>query len=147
MRSGRARSGGPGRAGRSPRGAGAARPPVPCVLSRSPGPPWREEEPSPGQERAPVPRPPADRGAAASLVQWFLTVQQFSIIIVKCLGPLDQRGPGIGPAAADERAPWRRRRPAAPGGTDGPGPRTELTPGAGGAAGPGRPRGRWGRTA
>lgn len=32
---------------------------------------------------------------AASLVQWFLTVQQFSSIIVKCLGPLDPGGPGI----------------------------------------------------
>lgn len=31
-----------------------------------------------------------------SLVQWFLTVQQFYLKIVKCLGPLDQGDTGIG---------------------------------------------------
>lgn len=95
-------------------------------------PPRRKEEPSPGQERAGSAPPPrrAPRGPSASLVQWFLTVQQFSSIIVKCLGPLDQRGPGIG---------RQRRRPAAP-----------AAEPAGAGEPPGRPRRRsrsraWGR--
>ncbi|XP_041903062.1 translation initiation factor IF-2 [Corvus kubaryi] len=115
VRDGRA---GPGRAGRGAVLGRWSRPPASPVCSvSSPGPPRRKEEPSPGQERAGSAPPPrcAPRGPSASLVQWFLTVQQFSSIIVKCLGPLDQRGPGIG---------RQRRRPGATrsGGTAGPAP-------------------------
>lgn len=116
-----------------------------------------ERGPGASGNRVPPPPPPsppgssaADRGSSASLVQWFLTVQQFSIIIVKCLGPLDQRGPGIGPAAADERAPLAPPETCSAGGRDGPGPRPERSGagrggegrGGGAAAGPGQTAGR-----
>lgn len=78
-----------------------------CFVS-SPGPPRREEEPRPAVRREGEARPPP-RASSASLVQWFLTVQQFSIIIVKCLGPLDQRGPGIGRPTESWSAAGRRR--------------------------------------
>lgn len=101
-----------------------------CFVS-PPGPACREEEPSPGLEsegESAIPTAPPPRGSSASLVQWFLTVQQFSIIIVKCLGPLDQRGPGIGPAAADESGGSE-----GPGAAGPPGARSPLTePGDGG---------------
>lgn len=127
----------PGRAGRW------SRPPASPVCSvSSPGPPRRKEEPSPGQERAGSAPPPrcAPRGPSASLVQWFLTVQQFSSIIVKCLGPLDQRGPGIG---------RQRRRPGATrsGGAAGPAPgrrsRSQSRSQSRGPAGAARPRSTW----
>lgn len=140
VRSVRGGRGAPGRAGHGTVPAALEPPASPVCFVSSPGPPWRKEEPSAGQERVgtasrpPHPHPPsppgssaADRGSSASLVQWFLTVQQFSIIIVKCLGPLDQRGPGIGPAAADERAPLAPPETCSAGGRDGPGPRPERS--------------------
>lgn len=130
---GRPSRGGTGRDRMGLGGSGASppSPSSPCVLSRpqvrraerkSQARAWRAR----GKARSPPPPPP--RGSSASLVQWFLTVQQFSIIIVKCLGPLDQRGPGIGPAAADESGGSE-----GPGAAGPPGARSPLTePGDGG---------------